>query len=419
MGGERPARTAVWVACVGIGLLFLIRGATLPYFYPVFEHLTALSYAEIAALLSLYNLCQAVAAPAAGWYTDRTSVRFAVCTAMGFGALSFLTISQLPAFVSCALAMSTAGVALVLAKIALNTLLVDNCSQEALRGAIATRAALLNVGSFAGNLTAFYTIEWLGYPPLLYLLAGLNLTLAVVFFAPSAARRVRPPTLDVGPPAPALGRREFLADSLRLLSVYLPYGCWGTIIPKYVIDVYDSNGPIRLVYFTSLGTTLFGSYLVNGLLAGKLRERGFRWNWWIMLAQLCFCCGLFSLTFAGHRVVLAGAVLVFICGEIVMTPCLAEVAKRHAPPGRAGVYQGVLHLFEGGGRFVGSTVAFLLYAAVKDTENAGYFWPTLTGLFLIGFAAIQGLAYRLDGRECLGGIDRGCQPPPHPAAGWP
>src|SRR5207248_2149079 len=104
-----------------IGLLFLTRGATLPYFYPLFEHVTELSYAQIAALLSLYSFWQAAGAPVAGWYTDRTSVRFAVCTAMGLGVLAFLTVSQLPAFATCAVALSLAGFALVLAKIAFNT----------------------------------------------------------------------------------------------------------------------------------------------------------------------------------------------------------------------------------------------------------------------------------------------------------
>jgi MFS family permease len=401
MSDERTARTALRVAFVGIGLLFLTRGATLPYFYPLFEHVTALSYAEIAALLSLYNFWQAVGAPVAGWYTDRTSIRLAVCTAIGLGVLAFLTVSQLPAFVSCALAMSLAGFALVLAKIALNTLLVDNCSADALRGSIATRAALLNIGSFAGNLTAFYTIAWLGYLPLLYLLAGLNLTLAVVFFAPAEPRSVRPTVLNVSRIAAVFKRQGFLADGLRLLSIYLPYGCWGTIIPKYVIDVYHSNGPVRLVYFTSLSTVLLGSHLVNGLLARKLRDRGFRWNWWIGVAQACFCAGLVSLTFAGHRVVLAGAVVVFICGEIVMTPCLSEVAKRHAPPGETGTYQGILHLFEGGGRLLGSTLAFLLYAQFKGSEGAGLFWVTLTGVFLVCFAAIQALASRLGSARVL------------------
>jgi MFS family permease len=396
MGDERAKRTAVRIACVGIGLLFLARGATLPYFYPLFEHVTALSYGEIAALLTMYAFWQAAGAPAAGWYTDRTSIRFAVCTAIGLGGLAFLTLSRFPGFVPCALAMSFAGFALVLAKIALNTLLVDNCSIETLRRTIATRAALLNIGSFAGNLLAFYTIRWLGYPQLLFLLAGLNLTLAVVFFAPAAPRTVQPASHTLSRFASAFRQKGFLADSLRLLSIYLPYGCWGTIIPKYVIDIYSSNDPIRLVYFTSLITILLGSYLVNGFLAGKLHDRGFRWNWWVGLAQVFYCAGLVSLTFAANPVILVGAVAIFICGEIVMTPCLPEVARRHAPPNETGTYLGILHLFEGSGRCLGSAFAFFLYAEFKDSANVGFFWVVLTILFLIFFAALQALAHRLD-----------------------
>ncbi len=406
MSDERAAQAAVRIACAGIGLLFLIRGATLPYFYPLFEQITSLSYAEIAALLTLYTLGQAVGAPAAGWYTDRTSIRFAVSTAIGLGWLSFLTVSQLPGFVSCALAISCAGFALAMAKIALNTLLVDNCSPESLRGSIATRATLLNIGSFAGNLMAYYTIACLGYPPLLYLLAGLNLTLAVVYLAPAARRSVPSATLGLGRFNVMFRQKGFLADALRICSIYLPYGCWGTIIPKYVIDVYNSNDPVRLMYFTSLITILLGSYLVNGFLAGILHGRGFRWNWWIGLAQVCFCAGLVSLTLAANPLMLVGAVVIFICGEIVMTPCLSEVARRYAPPGETGTYLGILHLFEGGARCLGSTIAFLLYAEFKDNGDVGYFWIVLTSLYVICFAALQALAYRFERKHvCSSTID--------------
>jgi hypothetical protein len=98
---------------------------------------------------------------------------------------------------------------------------------------------------------------------------------------------------------------------------------------------------------------------------------------------------------------LVGAVVVFICGEIVMTPCLSEVAKRHAPSGETGTYQGILHLFEGGGRLMGSTLAFFIYAQFKESEGAGFFWVTLTGVFLVCFAAIQALASRLGSARVL------------------
>ena len=70
--------TAIWLVCVGIGLLFLARGAFQPYVFPLFEHLGGFSYAQIAMLLNGYVLAQSVCAPLAGWYTDRTSVRIAL-----------------------------------------------------------------------------------------------------------------------------------------------------------------------------------------------------------------------------------------------------------------------------------------------------------------------------------------------------
>ena len=38
---------AIWLVCVGIGLLFLARGAFQPYIFPLFENLEGLSYPEL------------------------------------------------------------------------------------------------------------------------------------------------------------------------------------------------------------------------------------------------------------------------------------------------------------------------------------------------------------------------------------
>src|SRR5260221_7930959 len=89
---------AIWLVCVGIGLLFLARGAFQPYIFPLFENLGGLSYAQIAWLLNGYVLAQSVCAPMAGWYTDRTSVRIALSTSIVFGLVSFLLISTSPGY---------------------------------------------------------------------------------------------------------------------------------------------------------------------------------------------------------------------------------------------------------------------------------------------------------------------------------
>src|SRR5258706_3661839 len=124
---------AIWLVCVGIGLLFLARGAFQPYIFPLFENLGGLSYAHIAYLLNGYVLAQSVCAPIAGWLTDRTSVRIALAASILFGLSSFLLISTSPGFLVSGVAVFAAGLAFVLGKIALNTILVVHSSADMLR----------------------------------------------------------------------------------------------------------------------------------------------------------------------------------------------------------------------------------------------------------------------------------------------
>src|SRR5260221_14618222 len=116
--------TAIWLVCVGIGLLFMARGAFQPYAFPLFEHLDRLTYAQIALLLNGYIMAQSICAPLAGWFTDRTSVRIALATSIVFGLASFLVVSTKPGFLISTVAIFTAGLAFVLGKIALNKILV-------------------------------------------------------------------------------------------------------------------------------------------------------------------------------------------------------------------------------------------------------------------------------------------------------
>lgn len=66
MRPRSDSMTAIWLVSVGIGLLFLARGAFQPYIFPLFENLGGLSYARIALLLNGYVLAQSVCAPVAG-----------------------------------------------------------------------------------------------------------------------------------------------------------------------------------------------------------------------------------------------------------------------------------------------------------------------------------------------------------------
>ena len=160
--------------------------------------------------------------------------------------------------------MSSTGLAFVLGKIALNTTLVRCSSKRDLRRSVASRSTLLNLGSFTGNTVALYLTSRVGYPALAALLAALHITLAIGFATP--AKKPPPSRRQIGGELTGLRvllrDRAFLADSLRLFSIILPYSCWGTIIPKFLIDLHRSNEPVWVAYLTSLCTTVIGSQLL-------------------------------------------------------------------------------------------------------------------------------------------------------------
>ena len=86
---------AVRLACVGIGLLFLVRGAFQPYFFPFFEDLAGLSYAKIAVLLNAYLLAQTLCTPSrAGTPTaPRCGSRLGTGMVLGMGGF-LMTLGQ-------------------------------------------------------------------------------------------------------------------------------------------------------------------------------------------------------------------------------------------------------------------------------------------------------------------------------------
>jgi MFS family permease len=398
MGPRRESDAAIWLVCVGIGLLFLARGAFQPYAFPLFDHLGGLSYAEIALLLNGYVLAQSVCAPVAGWFTDRTSVRVALGTSIAFGLAGFLVISTGPGFVVATVAVFAAGLAFVLGKIALNTILVLHSTAETLRRSVAKRATLLNLGSFAGNNLAYQVTTRVGYSAHAVVLALLYLPLAIGLAAPAAPTDGPKQVWTMAGVRALLANRRFLADALRRFAVVLPYGCWGTIIPKFVIDRYGSTEPVVFVYLTSLCTTVVGAHVLAAYASPLLYRRGFRWEWWALVSVFFYCAGLALLSFVPSPVMLPAAVAVFICGEVVMTPCFDETAKKHGTAAGMGSCMGLLHTVDGLGRMLGAAFALAVYGWVRQSSVEAYFWPVVVATFLTVSTALYGAAAALGGR---------------------
>ncbi len=388
---SRPGSTkAIWLAAVGIGLLFLARGAFQPYIFPLFEHLDRYSYPKIAWLLNGYVLAQSICAPLAGWYTDRTSARIALATSIVLGLCGFLLISASPGFWISAAAVFAAGLAFVLGKISLNTILVVHSSSETLRSSVTKRATLLNLGSFFGNSVAVEMISRAGYRNHALLLGLLYLPLALGLAAPAAP----PASVEKKPCGVAdrkmfLGNRGFLADGIRRFALVLPSGWWGTIIPKYVYDQYHSTRPVWIISLTSVCTTVIGAHFLAVYLSAKLYRRGFKWEWWSMTSVLLYCGGLILLTLASHPVMLPVAIVVFICGEVLMTPCLDETAKKHSADAAMGTCLGLLHLADGFGRMLGAAFALAVYGWMRNTPFEKFYWPVVVSVFLCVCVALH------------------------------
>ena len=396
MRRRSDSTVAIWLVCVGIGLLFLARGAFQPYIFPLFENLGGLSYAQIALMLNGYVLAQSLFAPLAGWYTDRTSVRIALATSIVFGVSAFLVISTSPGFVVSTIAVFVGGVAFVLGKIALNTILVLHSSAEVLRRSVAKRATLLNLGSFFGNSIAYQMTTRVGYTAHAVLLSLLYLPLAIGLAAPRVpSTSARKDTWGIGSVKVLWNNKGFLADSLRRFAMVLPYGCWGTIIPKYVIDLYNSSEPVWIVYLTSLCTTILGAHLLAVHASAVLYRRGFKWEWWSMTSVLLYCAGLLLLMFADNAVMLPVAVVVFICGEVLMTPCFDETAKKHSGDAGMGTCLGLLHLVDGLGRMLGAAFALAVYGVMRNSPYKEFYWPVMVAAFLFSSSALHVVAHAI------------------------
>jgi MFS family permease len=389
--------TAVWLVSIGIGVLFLARGAFQNYIFPLFEHLGNFSYARIALLVNAYGLAQSFCAPLAGWYTDRTSVRFALATSILFGVGSFLVISTNPGYLISAACVLAAGLAFILAKISLNTILVLHSSAETLRRSVAKRATLLNLGSFFGNSVAVYTIDRVGYHAHAVVLALLYLPLAIGLAAPRVpvAASPRKKTMWIDGMKLLCHNRGFVSDALRRFAIVLPYGCWGTIIPKYVYDLYHSKDPIWVVSLTSVCTTMIGAHFLAVYVAARLYRRGFKWEWWSMVSVFCYCGGLTLLMLAHHPAMLPVAIVVFICGEVLMTPCFDETAKRHAGDAGMGTCMGLLHLVDGLGRLLGAAFSLAVYGWMRNSPYSGLYWPVVVSVFFLTCSALHVVAFAI------------------------
>jgi MFS family permease len=349
----------------------------------------AFSFSQITWLATAFLFPQSICAPFVGWYADRTSIRFSIGTSIVLGISAFLLMATGPGYALSFLAVFLAGLAFILGKISLNTILVLHSSHESLRRSVAKRATLLNLGSFFGNTLA--QAPAMGYSFYAVLLSVFYLPLALALAVPSSPGAVRKnATFKWDHVKLLLKNHVFLADALRRFALTLPYGCWGFVISTYVIDLYGgSKIPVWRNSMTNLLTTLIGAHFLAVYLSKKLYARGFKWEWWSMTSVLLYCIGMLLLVFAKSPLMLVVAVVIFTSGEVLMTPCFDETAKKHSGEETMSTCMGLLHFVDGAGRWLGQVFAAAAYGFFKGSLVFGWYWPFVVVSFLIVSGALH------------------------------
>jgi MFS family permease len=381
-----PSFRKVIVSCVCVALLFLARGAFNPYFFPIYENLTNFSYYQIAFLLNVYMFVQAISSPLTGKIIDSFKIAKVVYTFLALYIVALIIPFYNSNFWLNILGIALLGTCLIALKNSFCVTIINNIPENYLRRTVAIRSVLINLGSYTGNTMALYTITTYGAQTHLSIIMSIIILIGALFVLNSSESDIPIDTDNCGITdyAYVWKNRQFLSDAIKVYAAMIPYGCWGTIIPKFAIDLYHSEQPVLFIYGISVSTTVIFSYFVNSVIINKLYKYGFRWEWCKWLAFSLFLISLSLLSFAQNYILLAIAIFIFILGEIIISPYCDELAKKYADKGIAGTgsYLGILGLFSGFAILTGSTVSLLLYGLFKESTNISWFWPSVIMAFI-------------------------------------
>jgi hypothetical protein len=118
-----------------------------------------------------------------------------------------------------------------------------------------------------------------------------------------------------------------------------------------------------------------------------------------MTSVLFYCTGLLLLLFATNPIMLPCAIVVFICGEVLMTPCFDETAKKHSGDAEMGTCLGLLHLVDGLGRMLGAAFALAVYGWMRHSHYKIFYWPVVVASFMAGCTLLHLVALSLARNE--------------------
>lgn len=375
---------AIAAACLSSGLLFMARGGFMPYFFPLYEGISGLDYASIAILLNIYLASNSLGSPFVGIIIDRLEPLHAAFLAILVNGFTFIITLYAPVFWSLAISVGLLGATFTMGRVSFNKILIGASTDHTLRRSVSIRAMLMTGGSFLGNIIAAFladkghTATQLAFVYCILLLAwGVSLSGTNVR---SNNQTAKAPFWTLLPSA--CKNRLFILDLGRLFTALLPYGCWGTVIPKFVFDKFNDVTVLPLMYACSTVTIVGLTYVFNQGAAVWFHKRGFPKSAWPYIAAMLFIAGLTCIAYANNIVLLCLGSIAFGLGEVVFTPCMDEAVKRNAEQEMSGTYIGLVQLTEGGARLLGSAFSLAVYGIFSAGNLSQYTWFLIIAVFI-------------------------------------
>ncbi|MBR0798167.1 MFS transporter [Bradyrhizobium jicamae] len=373
-------------AAISSGLIFMARGALLPYFFVVFHDIGNFTYGKIALLLNVFVIAQSACAVLAGGAVERSTARTAslVLLAIYLGVFACFYLARSPMALSIALA--ALGAAFAAARVLFNRRIIATQDRTGMRQTISLRAVLMTSGSLCGNLAAAYILSALGWKSFIAFLFCL-FAASVVLFGVGTRKKPDEATNQSAPGGSiieALGNGDFYHDILRLVPPLILYGNWGTIIPKYISDSVNDIHIIACLYTATAISALFLTFGFNGYLFKRFDQTFLKIDRYPGLATTFFTLGLLLMTLTETWTLIVIGGVVFIVGEIIIVPYLDEISRKHGGAS-AGSYIGLVMAAEGAMRSIGMVIGTLSYGYLSD--NGARSWS-----FVAVIAVALGLA---------------------------
>ncbi|SEB97352.1 MFS transporter [Paenibacillus sp. GP183] len=135
------------------------------------------------------------------------------------------------------------------------------------------------------------------------------------------------------------------------------YVQWTVIIPTYMKQLGLSISSYSLLWTINGVLILIGSPLIALLTRRTLSTLKSQMVTGVIFFMICLVTLNLSSSYAGFMI----GMMVITCGEIFLWPVVPTAASELAPPGKNGIYQGMVNGFSTFGRMIGPLVGGLLF----------------------------------------------------------